>query len=87
MMEPRFEPAYRAYLTKLREAAFLEIKPGWEDSGAAPGKDTTWVNPADFKPETVKKADLLNEKHKKHLLGIIPIPGTEAAKTGTSSSK
>jgi parvulin-like peptidyl-prolyl isomerase len=87
MMEPRFEPAYRAYLTKLREAAFLEIKPGWEDSGAAPGKDTTWVNPADFKPETVKKEDLLKEKHKKHLLGIIPIPGTEAAKTGTSSSK
>jgi hypothetical protein len=45
------------------------------------------VNPADFKPETVKKADLLNEKHKKRLLGIIPIPGTEAAKTGTSTSK
>jgi peptidyl-prolyl cis-trans isomerase SurA len=87
LMQPRMEPAYRAYLTKLRESAFLEIKPGWEDSGAAPGKDTAWVNTADFKPETVKKEDLLKEGHRKHLLGIIPIPGSEAAKTGTSSSK
>ena len=38
-------------------------------------------------PETVKKEDLLKEGHRKHLLGIIPIPGSEAAKTGTSSSK
>jgi peptidyl-prolyl cis-trans isomerase SurA len=87
LMDPIFPQAYRAYLTKLRESAFLEIKPGYEDSGAAPGKDTAWVNTADFKPETVKKEDLLKEKHKKHLLGIIPIPGTEASKTGTSSSR
>ncbi len=45
------------------------------------------MNPADFKPETVKKEELLKEGHRKHLLGIIPIPGTEAPKTGTSSSK
>src|SRR5580698_6163096 len=87
MLEPRFDPAYRSYMIKLRLAAFLEIKPGYEDSGAAPGKDTTWVNTADFKPETVKKEDLLKEKHNKRLLGIIPIPGTEASKTGTSSSR
>ncbi len=86
LLEPRFEAAYRAYLIKLRQAAFLEIKPGYEDSGAAPGKDTTWVNPADFKPETVKKEDLLKEKHNKRLLGIVPIPGTTASNTGTSSS-
>ena len=39
-------PRFARYLTKLRESAFLEIKPGYEDSGAAPGKDTAWVNPA-----------------------------------------
>jgi peptidyl-prolyl cis-trans isomerase SurA len=87
LYEPRFEPAYRAYLTKLREASFLEIKPGYEDSGAAPGKDTTWVDPAQLKPETVSKKQVQDEAHKKKLLGIIPIPGTTASKTGTSSSK
>jgi len=87
LYEPRFEPAYRAYLTKLREASFLEIKPGYEDSGAAPGKDTTWVDPAQLKPETVSKKQVQEEAHKKKLLGIIPIPGTTASKTGTSSSR
>jgi len=87
LYEPRFKPAMRAYLTKLREAAFLEIKPGYVDSGAAPNKDTTWVNPADLKPETIKKEEILAQTHRKHILGVIPIPGTSTANTGTSSSK
>ena len=37
---PRMEPKVRELLTKLREDAFLEIKAGYVDSGAAPGKDT-----------------------------------------------
>ena len=36
------QPALRAYLTKLRQEAFLQIQPGYVDSGAAPGKDTQW---------------------------------------------
>ena len=32
----------REYLTRLRQDAFLEIKDGYVDSGAAPGKDTRW---------------------------------------------
>ncbi len=86
LYRPRFEPAYRAYLTKLREAAYLEIKPGYEDSGAAPGKDTTWVNPAELQPYRVSKDQVREEGRKKHLLGI-PIPGTTASRTGTSSSR
>lgn len=35
---PRFQPKIREYLTKLREQAFLEIKPGFVDSGAAAGQ-------------------------------------------------
>ncbi len=84
---PRAEPALRAYLTKLREASFLEIKPGYEDSGAAPGKDTTWAEPAQLQPQTVPVRRVLEESHKKKLLGVIPIPGTTASKTGTSSSR
>jgi parvulin-like peptidyl-prolyl isomerase len=87
MMDARAQPAIRAYLTKLRENAFLEIKPGYEDSGAAPGKDTTWVDPAQLKPETTTKEEVLAQTHKKKLLKIIPVPGTEAKKTGTSSSR
>jgi hypothetical protein len=87
MMQARAQPALRAYLTKLRENAFLEIKPGYEDSGAAPGKDTTWVDPAQLKPETTTKEEVLAKNRKKKLLKIIPVPGTTAAKTGTSSSR
>src|SRR5580765_1367661 len=34
----RLEPADRAYLTKLREQAFIDIKPGYTDSGASPNQ-------------------------------------------------
>jgi peptidyl-prolyl cis-trans isomerase SurA len=45
MMETSFGPAKRDYLTKLRQNAFVEIKPGYSDPGAVPGKDTTWMDP------------------------------------------
>src|SRR6185312_15710525 len=41
LAEQRVAPKVREYLTQLRQNAFLEIKPGYVDSGAAPGKDTT----------------------------------------------
>ncbi|HLY92065.1 MAG TPA: peptidylprolyl isomerase [Candidatus Angelobacter sp.] len=34
----RLEPAARAYLTKLREAAYIDIKPGYADTGASPNQ-------------------------------------------------
>jgi peptidyl-prolyl cis-trans isomerase SurA len=87
LFSPQMQPKMREYLTKLRTQAFLEIKPGFEDSGAAPGKDTTWQDPAQLKPETVTKEELLNKSRRKHLLGVVPIPGTTTKKTGTSSSR
>lgn len=87
LFEPRFEPAKRGYLNKLRETAFLEIKPGFTDTGAIPNKDTTWVDPAELKPETIKKEEYLNQTHRRHLFGVIPIPGTQTTNTGTSSSR
>jgi parvulin-like peptidyl-prolyl isomerase len=86
MLQERLVPAERAYLNKLREAAFLEIKPGYTDSGAAPGKSTKWMDPGELKPETVTKEELAKTRHKK-LLKIIPVPGTSVDKTGTSSSR
>ncbi len=73
---PRMEPALRAYLTKLRMDAYLEIKPGYVDTGAAPGKDTTWQDPAQIKPETVTKEEVAARTRRKRLLGTLPVPGT-----------
>ncbi|MCU1274271.1 MAG: PpiC-type peptidyl-prolyl cis-trans isomerase [Bryobacterales bacterium] len=77
---PRMEPKVRELLTKLREDAFLEIKPGYFDSGAAPNKDTSWKDPAQLKPETTTKEEVAARKHKKKLLWVVPIPGTSTGK-------
>jgi peptidyl-prolyl cis-trans isomerase SurA len=87
LFSPRFQPELRKYLTDLRLNAFLEIKPGYEDTGAAPGKKTDWVDPAEIKPETVTKEQVAAKQRKKRLLGVVPIPGTAVQNTGTSSSK
>jgi parvulin-like peptidyl-prolyl isomerase len=87
LFRPKMQPALREYETKLRAVAFLEIKPGFEDTGAAPGKDTAWSDPAQLKPETVTKAEVAARGHRKKLLGLIPIPGTNTTSTGVSSSK
>ncbi len=67
---PKMAPAVRDYLTKLRQEAFLELRDGYVDTGAAPGKDTSWTDPAQLKPETVSKEELANEKRRKRFLGI-----------------
>ena len=87
LYQPRMQPEMRRYLTQLRAGAFLEIKPGFEDSGAAPGKNTAWVDPAEIKPETTTKEDVLSRTRRKRIFGVLPIPGTTAQQTGTSSSR
>jgi parvulin-like peptidyl-prolyl isomerase len=84
---PRMEPKVREFLTELRMNAFLEIRDGFQDSGAAPGKDTSWTDPAVLKPETVSKEEVSANTRMKRLLFMIPIPGTKAIGTGKSSSK
>jgi peptidyl-prolyl cis-trans isomerase SurA len=86
ILSPKMQPALREFLTKLRESAFLEIKPGYVDTGAAPHKDTHWVEMAQLKPETVSKRDVANSKRHKKLLGL-PIPGTSSSSAGKSSSR
>ena len=87
LFNPRFNPELRRYLTQLRVTAFLEIKPGYEDSGAAPGKNTAWVDPAEIKPETITKEQVAARQRHRRLLGLMPIPGTSTQSTGTSSSR
>jgi hypothetical protein len=65
------QPKVREFLTKLREVAFLEIRAGYVDSGAAPGKDTAWKDPAQLKPETTTKEEVAARRRKK-FLRIVP---------------
>jgi len=84
---PKMAPKVREYLTQLRRQAFLEIKPGFVDTGAAPGQNTAWQKPAELKPETVTKAEVEQKTRRKHLLWVIPIPGTQTSVNGKSSSR
>lgn len=74
---PQMQPKVRELLTKLREDAFLEIRAGYVDSGAAPGKNTAWLDPAQLRPETTTKEEVASHHHMKKLLWTVPIPGTE----------
>jgi hypothetical protein len=85
LLSPRLEAAVRDYLTKLRKDAFLEIKADYIDTGAATSKDTAWADPAQLKPETVKKEEVASKIKHKRLLWMVPVPGTQT--TGTSSSQ
>ncbi len=80
---PQIETKVRTYLTKLRQEAFLEVKDGYVDTGAAPGKDTHWHDIAQLKPQTTTKEEVAaTHKRHKHVL-FVPIPGTTATKGTT----
>jgi len=84
LVQPKMEPRVRDLLTRLRETAFLEIKEGYIDSGAAPGKDTRWKDVATLKPQTVTKEEVA-ARRKKKLLWVIPIGTVKDTKTGASA--
>jgi parvulin-like peptidyl-prolyl isomerase len=72
LTRPIAAPKLQTYLTGLRQNAFLQIKDGYIDTGAAPGKDTSWKDPAKLMPETTTKAQVANQRHFKKILGLIP---------------
>ncbi|MBX5495965.1 MAG: peptidylprolyl isomerase [Bryobacteraceae bacterium] len=84
LFRPLYEPKVREYLTKLRVDAFLEIRDGYIDTGAAPGKDTSWTDPAKLTPETVTKEEVSAQTRRRRFLGILPIPGTKAPAKSSS---
>jgi len=60
----KLQPALRAYLTKLREDAYIDIKDGYVDSGASPN-ETKPIETATAKPSDSKKLK------KKKKLGVL----------------
>ena len=81
---PKMEPKVREYLTRLREDAFLQIKEGYVDSGAAPGKDTRWQDAVELKPQTTTKEEVA-AKRKRKFLKIIPL-GSAKSSAGAAAA-
>lgn len=59
----KMQPALRAYLTKLREDAYIDIMPGYTDTGASPNETkpvyTTAASAADVQKQKKKKKYVL----------------------------
>ena len=55
----RMEPAIRAYLTKMREEAYIDIRPGYVDTGASPNETkpiySAYVPPSPKKRKKVER--------------------------------
>ncbi len=62
----KLQPALRAYLTKLREEAYIDIKDGYTDSGASPNQTKP------IETTAAKEAEAKNlKKKKKKVMGIL----------------
>ena len=85
MAAPQMQPRVREYLTKLRQDAFLEIKEGYVNSGAAPGKDTNWKDAIELKPQTTTKEEVAAH-HKKKILGVVPVGGGKKPSAADSAA-
>ena len=85
LAEPRYPDEVRKFLTELRQQSYIEIRPGYADSMAALGKDTTWSDPAKLAPVTTTREEVLGNKKKK-ILWMIPI-GTKGTKEDKESKK
>jgi peptidyl-prolyl cis-trans isomerase SurA len=82
---PRFQPRIREYLTELRNEAFLEIKPGYVDTASAQGKDTSWSDPLQLRPEMITKEEIANiPPRRKRMLWMVPFPGTQTEAVSSS---
>jgi peptidyl-prolyl cis-trans isomerase SurA len=58
----KMQPALRDYLTKLREEAYIDIKPGYLDTGASPNETQPIYTTA-----TTENSNPGNSKKKKKL--------------------
>jgi peptidyl-prolyl cis-trans isomerase SurA len=79
----RIQPALREYLTKLREDAYIDIKPGYTDSGASPNQ-TKLVYTSDSGPKTKQVRGKLGVGKKKTVVVVAKTNAKTLAKGSTS---
>lgn len=97
--ESRMEPAIRSYLTTMREEAFIDIKPGYVDTGASP-KETkpvysAYTPPAPKKKKKVQRTRFRETEHgfrNKTKPALVPVaadttPAKPAASKAAASAK
>ncbi|UWZ84004.1 peptidylprolyl isomerase [Occallatibacter riparius] len=84
----KMEPAIREYLTKMREDAYIDIAPGFTDSGASSNKR---VNPIAYsqytppQPKKKKKVERTRFRENTHFRSKTSMPGTDAAAAGAEA--
>ena len=71
---PRFQPEIRNYLTELRGESYIEIRPGYDDSGAIDGMNTAWSDPSRLAPQTTTREEVIRTRRRKRVLWMIPLP-------------
>jgi peptidyl-prolyl cis-trans isomerase SurA len=93
--ESRMEPAIRSYLTTMREEAFIDIKPGYVDTGAS-AKETkpvysAYTPPAPKKKKKVQRTRFRETEHgfrNKAKPALVPVSAdTTPAKPAASTAK
>ena len=85
----KLQPALRAYLTKLREEAYIDIMPGYVDSGASPNQTSADRN---RHCQAIRLEEAQEEKEAGHSLGarrlreadLVPITGYSCPTTAPS---
>jgi peptidyl-prolyl cis-trans isomerase SurA len=80
----RVQPALREYLTKLREEAYIDIKPGFIDSGASPNQ-TKLIYAADSGPQTKQVRGALGVGKKKTIVVVGKDKNDHSEPTGSTS--
>ena len=80
----KVQPALREYLTKLREQAYIDIKPAYSDSGASPNQ-TTLVYAADSGPQTKQVRGKLGMGKKKTIVVVGKEKNTHAEVGGSTT--
>jgi len=59
----KLEPAARAYLTKLRDEAYIDVRQGFTDTGASPNQNKPIVVAANTSGDEIKQAKKKKKKH------------------------
>ena len=86
--ESKMEPAIRDYLTKMREDAYIDIKPGYEDTGASTNKR---VNPIAYsaytppQPKKKKKVERTRFRETAHFRSKTTMPGEDKPATDANT--
>ena len=71
---PRYPLAVRAYLSELRGESYIEIRPGYGDSGGIEGVNTAWSDPSRLAPLTTTREEVIRTRRRKRVLWMIPLP-------------